>query len=149
MRATHLCWHKERSMQEGTTIQRQPISKGRRWAGYVLSAIPVLLLLMGAAFDLSGSEQAVQGAAQMGYPAHTVRILGALALICAVVYAIPRTAFLGAILMSAYFGAAVATHIRAGQPLYWTLPAIIVCSITWFGLYLREPRLKELLPVRR
>ena len=136
-------------MQEATTTQEQGIGKGRLWGSYVLSAIPILLLLMGAAFDLSGSEQAVQGAAQMGYPANTVPILGAVALLCAVVYAIPRTAVLGAILMSAYFGAAVATHVRAGQPLYWTLPAIIVCSITWFGLYLREPRLEALLPVRR
>lgn len=136
-------------MQEAITTQQQAIGKARLRVSYVLSGIPIILLLMGAAFDLSGSEQAVQGAAQMGYPAHTVPILGALALLCAVVYAIPRTALLGAILMSAYFGAAVATHIRAGQPLYWTLPAIIVCSITWFGLYLREPRLAALLPTRR
>lgn len=127
----------------------QEISKGRLWTSYVLSAIPILLLLMGAAFDLSGSEQAVQGAAQMGYPANSVPILGAIALLCAVVYAIPRTAVAGAILMSCYFGGAVATHIRAGQPLFWTLPAILVCSITWFALYLREPRLEALLPIRR
>ena len=127
----------------------QAISKSRLWTGYVLSAIPVLLLLMGAALNLSGAEFAVKGAQEMRYPANTERLLGFFALLSAVVYAIPRTAVLGAVLMSAYFGAAVATHIRAGQPLYWALPAILVCSISWFGLYLREPRLHELLPVRR
>ena len=97
------------------------ISKGRLWTGYVLSAIPVLMLLMGAVFNLSGNPQAVKGAVDMGYPENTVRILGFAALLCAVVYAIPRTAVLGAILMTAYFGAAVATHIRAGQGLMFTV----------------------------
>jgi hypothetical protein len=78
-----------------------------------------------------------------------VTLLGVFALICGVVYAIPRTAVLGAILMSAYFGAAVATHIRAGQGLVMALPAMIVCAVVWIGLYLREPRLEPLIPIRR
>lgn len=127
----------------------QAISKGRLWTGYVLSAIPILLLLMGAAMNLSGAEFAIKGAQEMGYPANTVRLLGFFALLSAVVYAIPRTAVLGAILMSAYFGAAVATHIRAGQGLMMAFPAIIVCAVVWIGLYLREPRLESLIPIRR
>ena len=125
------------------------VSKGRLWTGRILSGIVVLLMLMGAAMNLSGSEQAVKGAAEMGYPANTVIILGCAALLCAVLYAIPQTAVLGALFLTAYFGAAVATHIRAGQPLFWALPAIIVCTVTWVGLILREPRLEAVLPVRR
>lgn len=132
-----------------SAMQVATVSKSRKWAGIIMSAIPVLLLLMGAMFDLSGSKQAIDGAAQMGYPANTVPILGIVALLCAVLYAIPQTAVLGAVFMTAYFGAAVATHIRAGQPLYWTLPAIIVCTIVWVGLVLREPRLEGLLPLRK
>ena len=127
----------------------ETVSKGKLWTGRVLSAIPILMLLMGAIFNLSGNPKAVEGAVGMGYPANTVPILGVVALLCAVLYAVPRTAVLGAILMTAYFGAAVATHIRAGQGLLWTLPAVIVCTITWLGIYLREPRLHPLVPVRR
>jgi hypothetical protein len=130
-------------------MQETTISKGRLWTGYVLSAIPVLLLLMGAFVNLSGQEFAVKGAQEMGYPATTVPMLGVFALLCAVVFAIPRTAVLGAILMSAYFGAAVATHIRAGQGVGMAIPAMVVCAIVWIGLYLREPRLEPLIPIRR
>jgi hypothetical protein len=130
-------------------MQETTISKGRLWTGYVLSAIPVLLLLMSAFVNLSSQEFAVKGAQEMGYPVTTVPMLGVFALLCAVVYAIPRTAVLGAILMSAYFGAAVATHIRAGQGLGMAIPAMVVCAIVWIGLYLREPRLEPLVPIRR
>lgn len=127
----------------------ETVSKGRLWAGRILSGIVVALILFGALFNLSGNPKAVEGAVQMGYPANTVTILGVAALLCAVLYAIPQTAVLGALFLTAYFGAAVATHIRAGQPLFWTLPAILMCTITWVGLMLREPRLAAILPVRR
>src|SRR3954463_16232383 len=120
-------------------METASISKGRLWAGRVLSGIVVLLMLFGAIFNLSGNPKAVEGAVQMGYPAKTVMVLGFAALLCALLYAIPQTAVLGALFMTAYFGAAVATHIRAGQGLVWALPAVLVCTITWVGLMLREP----------
>jgi hypothetical protein len=104
---------------------------------------------MAAVMDLSGSKQAVEGAVQMGYPASRVQVIGVLALITVVLYVVPRTAVLGALFVTAFFGAAVATHIRAGQSLAWCLPAVIVCTISWAGLILREPRLRELLPIRK
>jgi uncharacterized membrane protein (UPF0182 family) len=134
-------------MQAAT--QTVAVSKGSLWTGYVLSAIPTLLILMGAVMNLSGSKQAVEGAAEMGYPASSVPVIGVLALITAVLYAVPKTAVLGGLFVTAYFGGAVATHIRAGQSLAWCLPAVIVCAICWIGLYLREPRLRELLPTRK
>jgi hypothetical protein len=130
-------------------MQTMNVSKGRLWTGYVLSAIPTLLILMAAVMDLSGSKQAVEGAVQMGYPASRVQVIGVLALITVVLYVVPRTAVLGALFVTAFFGAAVATHIRAGQSLAWCLPAVIVCTIAWAGLILREPRLRELLPIRK
>jgi hypothetical protein len=93
----------------------QEISKGRLWTSYALSAIPVLLLLMAVAFDLLKTEMAVKGAADLGYPENTVRMLGGFALVTVVLYLIPRTSVLGAIFVACYFGGAVATHIRAGQ----------------------------------
>jgi hypothetical protein len=125
------------------------ISKGRLWTSYVLSAIPVLLLLMAVAFDLPATAMGVKGAADLGYPENTVRLLGVSALLCVAVYLIPRTVVLGAILMSAYFGGAVATHIRAGQGVLMAVPAMLVCAAGWIGLYLREPRLEPLVPIRR
>jgi hypothetical protein len=127
----------------------QEISKGRLWTSYALSAIPVLLLLMAVAFDLLKTEMAVKGAADLGYPENTVRMLGGFALVTVVLYLIPRTSVLGAIFVACYFGGAVATHIRAGQGIGMALPAMLVCALAWIGLYLREPRLASLVPTRK
>ena len=127
----------------------QEISKSRLWTSYVLSAIPVLLLLMAVAFDLPKTDMGVKGAADLGYPENTVRVVGLFAFVSVALYILPRTAVLGAIVVSAYFGGAVATHIRAGQGVLMALPAMFVCALAWIGLYLREPRLKELIPTRR
>jgi sorbitol-specific phosphotransferase system component IIC len=134
-------------MQAAT--QTAAVSKGSLWTGYVLSAIPTLLILMGAVMDLIGSQKTVEDAAKLGYPASSLPIIGVLSLIAVVLYVVPRTAVLGALFVTAFFGAAVATHIRAGQSLAWCLPAVIVCTIAWAGLILREPRLRDLLPVRK
>lgn len=134
-------------MQPAT--QKVAVSKGSLWTGYVLSAIPTLLVLMGAVMDLSGSKEAVESALQLGYPASSVRVIGVLSLIAVVLYVVPKTAVLGGLFMTAFFGAAVATHIRAGQSLAWCLPAVLVCTLCWAGLYLREPRLRDLLPLRK
>ena len=127
----------------------QEISKGRLWTSYVLSAIPVLLLLMAVALDLPATAPGVKGATDLGYPENTVRLLGVFALVTVVIYLIPRTAVLCAILVSCYFGGAVATHIRAGQGVVMATPAMVICTLAWIGLYLREPRLKALVPTRR
>jgi hypothetical protein len=82
----------------------------------------------------------------MGYPADTLTPIGLVEIACVLVYAVPQTAFLGAVLMTAYLGGAVATHVRIGEPP--TLP-IILGVLAWLGLYLRDPRLRALAPLRK
>ena len=87
---------------------------------------------------------------QLGYPEGVVRWLGIVELVCLAAYVVPRTAVLGAILLTGYFGGAVATHVRMGNPLFThVLFPIYVAVLVWGGLYLREDRLWALVPLRR
>lgn len=117
------------------------------WTGRVLSVLPVLVLLLSGAMAIARPPQVVEGMARFGYQESALPLLAVLEFACALLYAIPRTAVLGAILMTAYFGGAVATHVRIGDP-GWPL-AILMAIFTWGGLYLRDPRLRKLLPLRR
>ena len=117
------------------------------WTGRVLSAIPVLLLAMSAGFAFARPPQVIEGMNKFGYPESKLLLIAVLEIGSALIYAIPRTAVLGAILMTAYLGGAVATHVRVGDPGYPT--AIIAGIFVWAGLYLRDERLRALLPLRR
>jgi hypothetical protein len=120
-------------------------SKKMRWAGYVMSAPPVLLLLMAAGMNLTRNPQAIEGMTKYGYPDIALP-LGIVALACAVLYAVPQTAVLGAILMTGYLGGATATHVRAAEPFAM---AVIVGVLVWGGLYLRDARIRALIPFRK
>lgn len=120
-------------------------SKKMRWAGYIMSAPPVLLLLMAAGMNLTRNPQAIEGMTTYGYPDIALP-LGIVALACAVLYAVPQTAVLGAILMTGYLGGATATHVRASEPFFM---AVIVGVLVWGGLYLRDARIRALIPFRR
>jgi hypothetical protein len=97
---------------------------------------------------LVGTPPAVQGmTAQFGYPASLIVPIGLLELICVVLYVIPRTAVLGAVLSTGYLGGAIATHVRVSDPAF--VGALILGILVWAGLYLREPRLRLLLPLRK
>jgi hypothetical protein len=122
------------------------MSKAVLWIGRVISAVPVLLLLMGGVMDLSKAPVAIEGLKKFGYPEHVMIPFGIVCIVCALLYAIPQTAFLGAILMTGYFGGAVATHVRIDDP-GWYFP-IIIGILVWLGLLLRERRLRPLLPWR-
>ena len=104
------------------------------------------LLAFDAAVKLLRVPAAVEGTAQLGYPPEALPIIGVLALVCLVLYVIPRTAPLGAILWTGYFGGTVATHLRAGNPLLThILSGVYVATLVWVGLYLRDERVKGLL----
>ncbi len=98
--------------------------------------------------DLLKPPAVVQGSAQMGYPESTLFGLGVVVLVCTLLYLLPRTAVLGAILLTAYLGGAVATHVRLGETGKIPFP-ILFAVLLWGGLYLREARLRELVPLRR
>jgi hypothetical protein len=119
-------------------------------AGYVLTTLVSLFLAFDTVIKVLMLAPAVQGTAQLGYPANTVVWIGMIELVCLVLYLVPRTSVLGALLLTGYLGGAIATHVRVGSPLLsHTLFPIYVALLTWGGLYLREPRLRELVPFRR
>jgi DoxX-like family len=117
------------------------------WAGRILSALSVLFLLFDAAGHLIVPSAVVEAFNRLGYPLGLSSALGIIELVCLAVYAIPRTAILGAILLTGYLGGAVATHLRVHDPVFDTIFPIIFGVLVWAGLYLRDPRLRALIPV--
>ncbi len=117
-----------------------------RWTGRVLTAIAALFLLVDATMKLIGSPEALKGTTELGWSAHHLPILGGLQLVCLALYLIPRTAPLGAVLLTGYLGGAVATHLRLDQPLFsHILFPVYVGALIWGGLYLRDDRVRALL----
>jgi hypothetical protein len=121
----------------------------RQWAGRLLSGFVVIALLADAAVNLFASDMLKATMEAEGFPVAMAPALGIIILICAIIYAIPRTAFLGAILITGFFGGAICVHFRLGNI---GNPPQIICLIlaimAWGGLYLRDPRLRALVPVR-
>lgn len=120
-------------------------SKKLIWAGRILSALPVLLLLFSAAMKLMGPPEVVEGFEKLGYPAQLAIGIGITELVCTIIYIVPQTAVLGAILLTGYLGGATATHLRIGDPFFGP---ILVGVALWLGLFLRDRRLRALLPLR-
>lgn len=121
------------------------ISRGRKWASYMIQAVVVFLFLAGAINNLLQTESAVNGAAELGYPKEVVLYLGLTLLLSTVLYIIPRTSIIGAILLTAWLGGAVATHVIHQDPLFNTLFPVIFGILVWLGLMLRRPSLQGLL----
>jgi uncharacterized membrane protein YphA (DoxX/SURF4 family) len=129
--------------------QTVSISKKQLWAGRILSALPVLMLLFSGVGKLMKAAAVVEGMARLGYPESLTVGIGILEIACTVVYLIPRASTLGAILLTGYLGGAVATHVRVGDPLFMNvLPPVIFGVFLWGGLHLRDARLRALLPLR-
>src|ERR1039458_777221 len=128
-----------------SAIQAASVSKASLWAGRILSALAVLLFVFTAMFSLLKPAAAMQGFVHYGYPESALLRIAIVEILCAIVYAIPRTAVLGAILLTGYLGGATATHVRVGEP---PILAIIVGIVVCAGLYLRDERLRALVPLR-
>ncbi|HEX8850776.1 MAG TPA: DoxX family protein [Gemmatimonadaceae bacterium] len=121
-------------------------SRAALWTGRVLSAIAVLFLTFDAAIKLSGAREAIEGTTQLGWQPHHLPILGAIQAVCLLVYLVPRTAPLGAILWTGYLGGAIATHLRLDNPLFThILFPTYVAALLWGGLYLRDWRVRAIL----
>lgn len=126
---------------EGTT------HRARRAAATACTIVATLFLAFDTILKVLRLAPAVEGTTSLGYPAESVLWIGAVELVCLVVYLVPRTSILGAVLMTGYLGGAVATHVRISSPLLThTLFPIYVALLLWGGLYLREPRLRALFP---
>ena len=131
------------------TITQAP-SRPMLWAGRVMSGLVILFLAMDTAMKLADLPQVKQAAAGIGWPVGLDRTLGVIELVCLVLYAVPRTAVLGAILTTGLCGGAIAAHLRLGDPLFsHVLFGVYIGVMAWGGLWLRDPRLRALMPVRR
>jgi len=117
--------------------------------GRALSALVIVFLTFDTAIKLAGMSVVAETLSSLGYPADLGFTIGVVELVCLVLYAVPRTAVLGAILLTALFGGGIATHIRVGSPLFThILFGVYLGLFVWGGLYLRNERLRELIPLR-
>jgi hypothetical protein len=132
-------------MQSAT--QTAPASKWMLWAGYIVSALPVPMLLMSGVMKLIKPDFLVEQLTKLELPASLLLGLGILELVCTAIYVIPRTAVLGAILLTGYFGGAILTHVRIGE-WFEILTPIVLGVMVWGGLYLRDERVRAILPLR-
>ena len=123
------------------------LSKKTIWAGRIMSALPVLMLLFSAGMKLIQPEGMEKSFADLGWPIQLAVPLGIVELSCAVLYAIPQTAVLGAILVTGYLGGATATHVRLEEPVF-VMP-IFLGVLAWGGLFLRDRRIRALIPLRK
>ena|SRR5579863_2411175 len=118
--------------------------------GWTLSILTIVFMLFDAAGKLALESHVVAATTKIGYPVDTIRPIGVIALLCTILYAIPRSAFLGAVLLTGFYGGAVASKVRIEDPLFSSiLFGVYFGLIAWGGLYLRDERLRALLPFRR
>jgi hypothetical protein len=120
------------------------------WTGRVLSGLVIAFMLFDAIIKLIPIQPVIDTFRQMGIPENLAFEIGVIGLVCTVLYAIPRTAVLGAILLTAMFGGGIASHVRIGSPLFsHVLFGVYLGLFAWGGLFLREPRLRALIPLRK
>ncbi len=130
--------------------QPVPVSLTSQWAGRMLSGLVVVFLLFDGIIKLVPLDIVIETSEQLGVPGSLARTLGVLTLVCTILYAIPQTAVLGAVVLTAYLGGAVYVHLRAGSPLFTHLLfGVYLGLMAWGGLYLRDPRVRALLPFAR
>jgi hypothetical protein len=131
--------------------QTAPISKTALWVGRILSGLVILFLTFDVVFKFIKPAPApvVETMAHVGWALSLGPVLGIILLVCVALYALPMTSILGAILLTGYLGGAIATHLRVGDPLFsHVLFPTYLGVLLWGGLYLREPRLRALIPLR-
>jgi hypothetical protein len=120
-----------------------PVSKKALWSSYLVSALPVLALLMSAVMKFMKPAAVVQGFVHLGYTESSIVTLGVVELICTALYLLPRTSVLGAILVTGYLGGATASTYRVGDS--WII-TVVLGILVWGGLFLRNPRIRALIP---
>jgi hypothetical protein len=122
-----------------------PAAKTLVWIGRTLSALAIVFLAFDGGIKALSLAPAVEATTQLGYAAGVVVGIGVLELACLAIYVFPRTALLGAILLTGYLGGAIATQVRAGSPLFSVVFPVLIGALLWGGLLLRDARLRALL----
>jgi len=129
------------------STEQTTISKGTVWAARFISGLPVLFLLVDGAAKLFKPAPVVEATVRLGYSESTIIPIGVVLIICTIVYLIPKTSVLGAILLTGYLGGAVATHVRVAEGLFPIIFPFIFGLLLWLGLYLRNATLRRLVPL--
>ena len=127
-------------------IQTASVSKGALWTGRIISGLIVAFMFFDSSLKIFKFAPAVEGTAKLGYPANSLVPMGIALLVSTLLYAIPRTSILGAILLTGYLGGAVATHVHGSDP--WFAFPIVLGVLAWGALYLRDAGLREFIPLR-
>lgn len=128
-------------------METKQISKGRLWTGRVMSGLAILFMLSDSIFKFIAPPEVVDGTVILGYAEHHLVPIGILGLVSTLLYIIPRTSILGALLLTAYFGGAIATHFRLDNPLFsHILFPVYLAILVWGGLWLRNENLRRLVP---
>jgi hypothetical protein len=134
---------------EVMATDRRDAPRMQRWAGRIVSAVPVLFLLMDGVMKLFKPSFVVKATTELGFPESTIVGIGIVLLISVVLHLVPRTSFLGALLLTAYLGGAVASKVRVGAPAFDITFALAVALLLWAGFWLREQRVRGILPIYR
>ncbi|HMG86035.1 MAG TPA: DoxX family protein [Terracidiphilus sp.] len=141
------------STQAGTmerpANETKTASRGLLWTGRVLSTLTVLFMLFDAFGKFTKPVQVLEACARLGIPTSQILSIGVLLLVSTILYAIPRSAVLGAVLLTGYLGGAVAIQMRAGSPTFETVFPVIFGVVLWAGVYLRECGLRRVFPIKR
>ena len=122
---------------------------GMLWTGRIISGLVTAFFLLDAGMKLFPSKPVIDGTVGLGYNKSVIIPLGVVLLCCTILSVIPRTAVLGGLLLTAYLGGAVASNVRAQTPVFNCAFPIIICTLLWIGMLLRDSRLRDLLPIRR
>jgi hypothetical protein len=130
------------------TNRSSRVAKKQRWAGRIMTALPALFLLVDGVMKLLKPAVVVDATVRLGYSESVIVGLGIVLVACTIIYLVPRSSALGAILLTGYLGGAVATHVRVGEALFPILFPIILGALIWGGLLLRDNRMYVVLPWR-
>lgn len=123
--------------------------RAKIWTGRVITALAVVFLIFDGVTKLLQVSQVKEGMATLGYPASLTVPIGILVLVCTAFYAIPATSALGAVLLTGFLGGATASMVRANAPGHPYLFPVVFGGFVWLGLFLRDARIREFLPIRR
>lgn len=126
-------------------VQRRSISNSRLWGGRILGTLAVLFLIMDGGLKLFKPPFVIQATNQLGYPESSIVSIGVALLVCTLLYVIPRTSVLGAILLTGYLGGAVASNVRAGTPIFNAVFPVVFAGLIWASLVLRNKRVEHTL----
>ena len=122
------------------------VSKGKLWTARIMGGLVIAFMLMDSIFKLIPNDVVTAGTVELGYQAHHIPVMGVLGLISILLFAIPRTQFIGAILLTGYFGGAIATHVRLDNPLFsHILFPVYLGVLAWGSLYLKNENFRKLL----